>query len=95
MDGADTIDRQRLRRTHDVENETPEKDGWDEWFGIPSWTPVELDSAISWWSAEQDRASAAGPATVASGCGGECPFCKGTVYEEEADKMPLTFWTVA
>ena len=86
MDGADTIDRMKLRHTHDLDGETPDKDDWEDWEGIPSQAPValEADPTEAWWH---------GYANIpASWCGGECPFCKGTVYEDEEDKIPLTFW---
>ena len=87
MDGADTIDRMKLRHTRGLDGETPEKDDWEDWEGIPSSAPRSLDAdpTEAWWHGYAN--------ILASRCGGECPFCKGTVYEEEQDQFPLTFWT--
>ena len=89
MDGADTIDRTRLRRTHDVEIQTPERDGWDEWFGVDQPLDLDRDPSEAWWSGEWDSISS----HQTSGCGGLCPFCQGTVYESSEDARPLSFWT--
>ena len=96
MDGADTIDRQRLRQTHDVDTETPERDPWDGWFNTPTGTEWDLTGA--WMSGDiwlphgQERAPGL-TGFAGGGCGGTCPFCTGKVYEESEDLSPLTFWT--
>jgi len=90
MDGADTVDRMRsAAQTHDLDNTTPERDGWETWFGVGAgqvWSRY-WDRVYDWYTSSCTEVK-----PVAGGCGGNCPFCTETVYEEEADRTPFSFW---